>query len=589
MKTLLVEDNPGDAGLLRQMLQETPGVAGELVHVSRLSLAEASLREATWDLVLLDLNLPDGEGLESLRRVRATAPSVPVVVLSGLADEGLANQAVLAGAQDYLVKGRFDDFWLRRALRYAVERARAGEQLRRLNRALRTLSRCNEVLVHAQDEGGLIRELCQSIVEVGGYRLAWVGYAEQDDQKTVRPVGHAGIEEGYLETLQITWADTERGRGPTGTAIRTQRPVVCQNVRTEPSFAPWRTEAIKRGYASSIVLPLQSDGRTLGALSIYAVEPDAFDAAEAKLLLELAQDLAYGVVSLRARDDQRRAAAEVRRLNEELERRVAQRTEQLQTANAQLQAEVAERQRAEAEIRQLNADLARRAAELEAANHELEAFSYSVSHDLRAPLRAIDGFARILMEEHAPELKGEARQHLQVVQTNVHRMADLIDDLLAFSRLGRQAVRKGPVPSTTLVRRCLEELRPEYEGRSVEFRVGELCDCEADLALLKQVWLNLLGNALKYTRGRPQALIEVGCRRDKGERVYFVRDNGVGFDMAYAGKLFGVFQRLHRADEYEGTGVGLAIVQRIVHRHGGRVWAEAAVDRGATFYFTLEA
>jgi signal transduction histidine kinase len=218
---------------------------------------------------------------------------------------------------------------------------------------------------------------------------------------------------------------------------------------------------------------------------------------------------------------------------------------------------------------------------------ELEAFSYSVSHDLRSPLRAIDGFARILLEEHAPNLPPEGQELVSDVRRNAQKMGQLVDDLLAFSRLGRLAFQRRPISPAVLVREVLEDLRPEREARRIEVVVGDLPACHADPALLKQVWANLLGNAFKYTRKHDPARVEVGCREQDGERVYFVRDTGAGFDMRYAGKLFGVFQRLHKATDYDGTGVGLAIVQRVVHRHGGRVWAEAAVDRGATFYFTL--
>lgn len=243
--------------------------------------------------------------------------------------------------------------------------------------------------------------------------------------------------------------------------------------------------------------------------------------------------------------------------------------------------------------------LRQRAELLEQANKELEAFSYSVSHDLRAPLRAIDGFSRILLEEYAPQLVPEAQRYLRLVRGNAKQMGYLIDDLLTFSRLSRQPLQKQLVAPADLVRECLEDLRAEREGRRVEITIGDasaalrqgskqaLPACEADPSLLKQVWINLLSNALKFTRHREVAVIEIGCREEDDEDVYFVKDNGVGFDMQYVGKLFGVFQRLHRAEEYEGTGVGLAIVQRIVHRHGGRVWAEAEVDKGATFYFTL--
>jgi PAS domain S-box-containing protein len=245
-----------------------------------------------------------------------------------------------------------------------------------------------------------------------------------------------------------------------------------------------------------------------------------------------------------------------------------------------------------AQVQQLNAELedrvTERTAQLEAANKELESFSYSVSHDLRAPLRSIDGFSQAVQEDYGPQLPEEGRRYLATIRGSAQRMGELIDDLLTFSRLSRQPLRKRAVDMGKLAREVLEELSAERQGRDVEVRVADLCVCQGDPALLKQVWVNLLSNALKYTRRRAAARVEIGCQRDNGTSVYFVRDNGTGFDMQYADKLFGVFQRLHRAEEFEGTGVGLAVVQRIVHRHGGRVWAEAAVDHGASFYFTLE-
>jgi signal transduction histidine kinase len=243
------------------------------------------------------------------------------------------------------------------------------------------------------------------------------------------------------------------------------------------------------------------------------------------------------------------------------------------------------------EIEQMKNDLEVRVAErtrqLEDSNRELEAFSYSVSHDLRAPLRAVDGFSQAVLEDFGPSIPLEGHRQLNVIRAATQKMGDLIDDLLTFSRLSRQSLSLRPVQTEALVKSVLTDLKGQMAGRDVKVTVGPLPVCESDPALLKQVWVNLLSNALKYTSKLEHATVEVGCIDQKGGQVFFVRDNGTGFDMKYSDKLFGVFQRLHRTDEYEGTGVGLAIVQRIIHRHGGRVWADAAPDAGATFFFTL--
>lgn len=254
--------------------------------------------------------------------------------------------------------------------------------------------------------------------------------------------------------------------------------------------------------------------------------------------------------------------------------------------------DVEEMRLAKENINRLNLELEQRViertAQLEEANKELESFSYSVSHDLRAPLRAVNGFAKIVLDEFAPDLPPQAQEYLGWIRDGGRQMGNLIDDLLDFSRLGRQALRLRPLEMSKLVQTVLAEVALQYAGRPMEIKVGELPDCQGDSALLKQVWLNLISNAIKYTRGRTPACIEIGWSQSEAAPFYyFVRDNGAGFDMRYGHKLFGVFQRLHRSDEFEGTGVGLAIVQRIIQRHGGRVWAESKIGQGATFRFTL--
>jgi light-regulated signal transduction histidine kinase (bacteriophytochrome) len=308
------------------------------------------------------------------------------------------------------------------------------------------------------------------------------------------------------------------------------------DVQALPS-GPEREALLASDVRVYMAVPMIAGEELIGALS-FGGRTAEFPAEQLAIAQEVATQLAIAIAQANLHE-------RVHRHAEELERRVAERT-----------------------------------AELRALNKELESFTYSVSHDLRAPLRAIDGFGRIIEEEYGPRLDDEARRLLAVVRSSSKQMGQLIDDLLDFSRLGRQDLGKQSVDMAALAREAARAL-------GIQPALGELPAAHADPALLRQVWLNLLGNAAKYSGKRAEPRIEVGGREEGAGSLYWVRDNGVGFDMRYAGKLFGVFQRLHGADEFPGTGVGLAIVQRVVSRHGGRVWAEGRVGEGACFYFTL--
>ena len=254
--------------------------------------------------------------------------------------------------------------------------------------------------------------------------------------------------------------------------------------------------------------------------------------------------------------------------------------------------EVTERKRTQIELARLNRELEdrvrSRTAQLEAANQELEAFSYSVSHDLRAPVRHIDGFVKLL-EREQPPASDKAAHYLRTIASSSRRMATLIDDLLALSRTGRAPLEVRTVQLGQLVEEVIIDLRPDVARRRIQWRVAQLPAVRGDPSLLRVVLQNLLDNAVKYTRLQPKAVVEVGTLRlDEGDTAIFVRDNGVGFDMRYVDRLFGVFQRLHRADEFEGTGIGLATARRVIHRHGGRIWGEGEPGRGACFYFTVD-
>ena len=270
---------------------------------------------------------------------------------------------------------------------------------------------------------------------------------------------------------------------------------------------------------------------------------------------------------------------------------IGRRAAELEATNRSLEREMAERRQGDEERAKLNAELEQRVtertAQLEAANKELEGFSYSVSHDLRAPLRAVVGFSKLLVEDHGQQLDDEARRKLGVIQSEGARMGQLIDELLAFSRLGRKAIQMNELDMTELARSTFNGLNGQHEGTRPELLLGALPRAKGDRVLVGQVWANLLSNAMKFSSKRPAPRIEVSAISDEREHVYFVRDNGAGFDPRYRTKLFGVFQRLHSSSEFPGTGVGLALVERIVVRHGGRVWADGKPGEGATFYFTL--
>jgi signal transduction histidine kinase len=311
---------------------------------------------------------------------------------------------------------------------------------------------------------------------------------------------------------------------------------------------------------------------------------------------------------------------------EVLERTVEQRTHELQQLNIQLQNEIRQREQAERKLQVLNKQLEQkttgleeanqiliirerdlinseekikhlntkleklveeRTRDLQASNNQLEAFTYSVSHDLRAPLRAIDGYAKILEEDYNERIDSHGRHLIGVITRNARYMGQLIDDLLEFSRTSRVEVKKSVFHADEEVRRIASDLMENEKNRDIEINIGKLEVCKGDITMLRQVWTNLLSNALKYTRREPHAIIEIGSSKNGDEVQYFIKDNGVGFEMEYVGKLFGVFQRLHKKEEFEGTGVGLALVHRVLERHGGRVWGEAKLGEGATFHIAL--
>lgn len=431
-----------------------------------------------------------------------------------------------------------------------TERKNIEAKIVRLNQAYRLLSRVNEAIVRSQDRNQLFKAISDAAIESGLFRFTWIGML---DETWVVPVIHAGIEAGYLSGKYKIFLDDERtGYGPTGRAIREGRHVVCQDIEHDPSMEPWRDEAMKRGLRASAAFPISEAGRVVGAINVYATETHFFVPDIVKLMQELAADISFSLDFFAGKARREEAEAGLKQLNLELERRVLERTRQQ-----------------------------------ELANQELEAFSYSVSHDLRAPLRSIDGFSQVLLTAYHDRLDATGIDYLHRVCRASQRMGYLIDDLLHLSQVTRSPLRREPVDLSGIAEHVADDLRKTDPGRRVRFVLQPGLSVQADPGLLHIVIDNLLGNAFKYTGKKPVAEIEFGKRDIDGKDVFFVRDNGDGFNMNYAHKLFGTFQRLHEADEFEGTGIGLATVQRIIHRHNGRVWAEGQEGQGATFYFTL--
>ncbi len=425
------------------------------------------------------------------------------------------------------------------------QRERAESRLRLTQQLLAALSEVNETIVRVREREELFRQCCRICAERMGFLVASIALVDAARGRIV-PQVYAGPGSEFLAGFTYPLdAPDPFAHTVTATAVRTRRAAVANDVDADPAKAAARPIRERIGSKSTAAFPLFQGGAVIGALTVHSAARDFFDQPVVELLTRMADDISFALDKF------------------------------------------AEQHQLEVLTRELEARVRRRTAELEAANQELEAFTYSVSHDLRAPVRHIDGFARLL-EKELQLPGGKAAHYLGTIAAAAKRMGELIDDLLTLSRTGRQELKLQRVDLGALVRELVREAAPEIGKRKLEWTVGALPVVMADPALLRIVLHNLLSNALKYTRPRPVARIGVEARAAQGGVAEIsVRDNGVGFDPRFRDKLFGVFQRLHGDEEFEGLGIGLATARRIVHRHEQRIWGEGETDKGAVFTFTM--
>ena len=547
---------------------------------------------------------------------------------------------VLTSAEKIEINGQAHIIWTTIDI---TDRKKTEQEVVQLNRELRAINECDQIIAHASEEKTFLFEVCRVLCTTAGYRMAWIASIEHDEAKSVRPLAWCG-DEGYIAKANITWADTERGRGPAGLAARTGKTHFFQDFASDPAAAPWREAALSQGYRSSIAVPLIDNANTFfGVFSLYSPEPNSFNPAEIRLLEELAANISFGIIALREKIKRQQAEAEIshlasfpelnpnpiieldfsgnikyanpaakrdfpivtqskkpeflidlfKEINENNKQSI---TRDIKTGNLWFEQALVYVQTTKSYLlygrnittrKEAEDELKQRTIDLEASNKELESFSYSVSHDLRSPLRSITGFSNVLLEDYSDELDEEGKSYLKKISDSGELMGQLMDDLLKLSRVTRTDLKTEKLNLSDMAQKIADDLAKDEPERKVKVKIAPNLITVGDKNLLNLVLQNLLGNAWKYSSKTAEPLIEMGTIENKGKQTYFVRDNGAGFDMAHASKLFQPFQRLHKASEFAGTGVGLATVQRIIRRHGGEVWAESKVDEGATFYFTL--
>jgi CheY-like chemotaxis protein/nitrogen-specific signal transduction histidine kinase len=549
-RILIVDDNPTNLKLASEILESAGCTIEQALDAEQ---AVDLLDKWSPDLILMDIALPGMDGLTLTRKLKADArfKDIPIIALTASAMKGDDAKALAAGCKGYITKPIDTRRFAGQILAFLPIEAAAA--------ALTAAPMPDPTIILVVDDKATNRKLLRATLESTGYAVLEAANGVQALEVLDRERVDA-----IISDILMPMMDGFR---------------LCHEIRKSRRRLASLPFIL---YTATYDSPTDRElAATVGA-DAYVLKP-----APLQVLIEALQQARQKNSGGRRPSTPRPDDTYV------LEQYSSVLVRKLEERNAELQQSLTDLQAANEQIRELNSDLEarvrQRTAALEAANKDLESFTYSISHDLRAPLRHVQGYVEMLTREiGSSQLSAKAQHHLKTIADAGAEMGDLIDDLLEFSRTGQMALRTDHVHLDELVQDAMRALETDLKGRNIDWRIASLPTVLGDYSALKQVILNLLGNAIKYTRTRARPVIEVGCTgAEDGFSILFVRDNGVGFDMQYAHKLFGVFQRLHRADEFEGTGIGLAIVRQVIVRHEGRVWAEGKVNDGVTFYFTL--